>query len=243
MSRSDVCRVLAWDSEFFGRRIARLTATRLDPALADDVVTWGKRHGIDCLYFLADADDPETAMLAETHGFRQVDVRLTLERSLEGPPAAVDRSDIVVRAAAAGDRPALRALARVSHRDSRFHHDPAFLRSRCDDLYERWIDNSLNGYADVVLVIDHRAAAVGYLACQLRSEEDGAIDLLAVSAQYQGRGWGRALLSASLRWFTAHGRRRVSVVTQGRNARARRLYEAGGFDTRAVQLWYHRWFQ
>ena len=243
MNGPDVCRVLAWDSEFFGRRIARLTARRLDPALADEAVTWGKRHGIDCLYFLADADDPETAILAEAHGFRQVDVRLTLERPLEGPPAAADTPDIVVRAAVAGDRAALRALARVSHRESRFYQDPAFPRSRCDDLYERWIDNSLNGEADAVLVIDHRAAAVGYVSCQLRSEEEGAIDLLAVSARYQGRGWGRALLGASLSWFTARGRRRVSVVTQGRNARARRLYEAGGFTTRGAELWYHRWFQ
>lgn len=243
MADADLCRLLDWDSEFFGRRIARVTGHRLDAALADDVLAWAKRHAVDCLYFLADADDPATARVAEERGFREVDVRVTLERRLDGRAAATDSSQVSVRPAVDADRAALRALARVSHRDSRFYHDPGFPTSRCDDLYETWIDTSVTGYADAVLVADHEGTAVGYVSCHLSDAETGVIGLFAVSPAHQGRGAGRALLAAALRWFADHGRRRVTVVTQGRNERAQRLYEAGGFTRHAVQRWYHRWFE
>jgi ribosomal protein S18 acetylase RimI-like enzyme len=55
-------------------------------------------------------------------------------------------------------------------------------------------------------------------------------------------GVGRKLVVASLGWFDAHGADRVTVVTQGRNIAAQRLYQRCGFLTRSTGLWYHRWF-
>ncbi len=232
------CRLLDWDTEFFGRRIARLTASRLTPEAVDDALAWCTRHGVECLYCLADADDPPTARLAEAHGFRHVDVRMTLAARLEGaaapPPAGT-------RPWAPADLTALRALARTSHRDSRFYADPAFPRARCDDLYATWIDRSCHGYADAVLVADAAGVAVGYVSCHLDGGDAGRIGLFAVDAGHRGRGTGRALLAASLAWFGARGARRVTVVTQGRNVAAQRLYQRGGFVTDALQHWYHKW--
>lgn len=242
MGGADVCRLLDWDSQFFGRRIARVAAHRLDQDLADVVVAWAKRHAVDCLYFLADADDAETLRLAQHHGFHQVDVRVTFERPIDAAPLpATAVMDLVVRSATAADRPVLGALARISHRDTRFYYDPRFPRSQCDALYETWIDKSLAGSADAVLVIDHAGTAQGYLSCHIDDSQTGSIGLFAVGTALQGRGAGRALLSEALRWFAEHGRRRVSVVTQERNARARRLYEAAGFKRQTAQVWYHRW--
>jgi hypothetical protein len=34
----------------------------------------------------------------------------------------------------------------------------------------------------------------------------------------------------------------VSVVTQGRNVRAQRIYQQFGMRTRSLELWYHRWW-
>ena len=50
------------------------------------------------------------------------------------------------------------------------------------------------------------------------------------------RGIGWALVAESLRWFAVHGARQVSVVTQGRNVQAQRLYQHCGFLTRSMQL-------
>ena len=57
---------LAWDSELFGRRIARVRAERLTACGATPAVAqWWRSEGVECLYLLAVADDPATVRLAE----------------------------------------------------------------------------------------------------------------------------------------------------------------------------------
>src|ERR1700683_1317326 len=120
------CEFLEWDSQFFGRRIARLTEHRLTANSVAAARRWCRTNQIDCLYFLADSNDAETVMLAQINAFQLVDIRLTLERSLSGGigPAPAVRPFQPAHAAP------LRAIARVSHRDSRFYHDAHFARQR-----------------------------------------------------------------------------------------------------------------
>lgn len=243
MYHAELCEMLAWDSEFFRRRIARATTHCLRSDTVEDIVAWCSQNSVECLYFLAEVDDPGTIRLAEDHGFRQVDIRVTLERRLDRVPAPQEGSrGGVIRPSAPGDVPALRALARISHHDSRFYYDPNFPEARCDDLYATWIERSCEGYADAVLVADEAGSVAGYVSCHLAEAGGGSIGLFAVSPAYHGVGVGRALLSESLRWFAARGVGRVTVVTQGRNCRAQRLYQRGGFVSRSLLLWYHRWF-
>ncbi len=90
--REPVCTYLDWDSSFFECRIARVNGHRLDEAKLTEVLAWCKTNRIDCLYFLADSNDPQTSALAERNGFLQTDVRLTLERTLPGSaPSAAGR--------------------------------------------------------------------------------------------------------------------------------------------------------
>ena len=233
------CEVLAWDSEFFGCRVGRLHGGRLDRERLAAVEAWCRAEAIDCLYFLADSGDPATAVLAGEAGFRLVDLRVTLGRSLAGfdPPEAVSS----IRPARADDVPALRRIAAVSHHDSRFYADPHFDRERCDELYATWIEKSCR--EDMVLVAEHEERPAGYISCLLAggTGNGGDIGLLAVSDAARGRGLGRALVGAALRWFVDHGAARVRVVTQGRNTRAQRLYQAHGLLTDSIGLWFHRW--
>jgi dTDP-4-amino-4,6-dideoxy-D-galactose acyltransferase len=230
------CEVLIWDSEFFGCRVGRVLGGRLDRERVAAIEAWCHAEAIDCLYFLADSGDPVTAVLAEEAAFRLVDLRVTLGRSLADcdPPEAVSR----IRPARADDVPELRRIAAVSHHDSRFYADPHFDHGRCDELYATWIEKSCR--EDMVLVGEQGERPAGYISCGT-SGEDGQIGLLAVSAAARGRGLGRALVGAALRWFVDHGAARVHVVTQGRNTRAQRLYQAHGLLTDSIGLWFHRW--
>jgi len=233
-----LCEFLKWDSTFFGLRIARLTTHCLTPAEVESAGRWCIENRIDCLYFLAASDDGETALLAQRSGYEFVDVRLTLDCSLEiGRP---DGSD--VRLFRPSDAEPLRAIARVSHRDSRFYFDPRFPRERCDALYAAWIERSFSGWADTVLVADCGGEPAGYISCHLHPAS-GSIGLLAVAPEKQGKGLGRQLVAAALAYFRSRGMPRATVVTQGRNVGSQRLYQACGFRTRTVQLWYHRWFE
>jgi dTDP-4-amino-4,6-dideoxy-D-galactose acyltransferase len=236
----EVCRRLRWDSSFFERRIASVTVNRLTRASIQEIMRWCDAQGIDCLYFLADSNDPETVLLAESYNFHFVDIRVTLERKTDFLFPA-DPAEGLIRPYRESDLSCLREIARDSHRDSRFYSDKNFPEARCGALYEAWIDKSAHGDAGVVLVAVVREEAVGYIACESPPDGEPRIGLFAVAEHARGLGLGRALIAEGLRWFVQKGAARVTVVTQGRNIPAQRLYQRCGFVTRSVQLWYHHW--
>jgi dTDP-4-amino-4,6-dideoxy-D-galactose acyltransferase len=246
------CEVLAWDSEFFGCRVGRVHGGRLDRERLAAVDAWCREQSVDCLYFLAGSGDPETAALAEAAGFRLVDLRLTLGAATES--LSVPEASPQIRPARPEDVPELRRIAAASHHDSRFYADPRFDRGRCGELYATWIEKSCraaNGDSkdgkdklEEVLLAETVGKAAGYISCLISPRDDGPlaeIGLLAVGAEAQGRGLGSALVGTALRWFVERRASRVRVVTQGRNTRAQRLYQAHGLLTHSIGLWFHRW--
>lgn len=232
-----------WDTAFFGLPIARLGTARLTPELMRPIREWCDAQRVRCLYFLADADDRQTVRLAEEHGFTFVDVRVTFERPGNAPAANPTLpAGACVRTAQADDIPALQAIARVSHRDSRFYFDGRFPVERCDALYATWIERSCHGLADQVFVGQCDGQVAGYTTVKQTAPETAEIGLVGVAAPAQGRGLGPALIRAAVEWSAARGVARIVVVTQGRNRAAQRLYQRCGFLTHLSQLWYHRWF-
>jgi dTDP-4-amino-4,6-dideoxy-D-galactose acyltransferase len=238
---NELCQYLEWDSAFFGRRIARLKVHRLDREIRHRVLSWCQAHGIECLYFLADADDQNTIRLAEDHGFRLTDIRITLVRRLETRPPCETGVGGNVRRACPQDLDLLRSIARTNHRQSRFYYDPHFPDASCDALYETWIEKSCHGYADQVFVAVDEGMPAGYIACRLPDLDTGQIELFGIAEQSRGKGLGRELIGHAMRWFACEGTDVVKVVTQGRNWGAQRFYQSNGFATCSVQLWYHWW--
>ena len=231
--------VRPWDSDFFGVRIAQIGGHRATASDLADALEAARLAGVACVYFLADADDRPTVAAAEANGFGLTDIRLTLECGVTAEAAAVPVPD--VRPARAGDLPQLSALARVSHRNTRFHVDARFDADRADELYVVWIERSLRGeLADAVHVVDVDGAARGYITMSA-GERASSIGLVAVDAEYRGRGFGDRLLHSALHWTAERGLPRATVATQGRSAASVRFYERAGFTASLVQLWYHRW--
>ena len=235
------CRFLEWDSEFFGFRIARLQQPRLDRDALARTLAWCRRERIDCLYFLADSD-PMTIALAEAAHFHLVDVRVTLEAHPQdaSPPA----EGAQIRPWMPADISRLRSIAASTHRDSRFYRDGHFPTERCDDLYSTWIAQSCGADATQVFVAEFARQAAGYISCHAATQattREGSIGLLGVADDARDRGFGRNLLLHALAWFRNQGMRSVTVVTQGHNVAAQRLYQKAGFTTRSEQLWYHYW--
>ncbi len=151
-----VCEFRPWDTEFFGVRVGRVVGHRLDARSAREALAWAERERIDCLYFLADADDPETVAVAEAHGFGLKDVPVTYQRRL-GPewrhrqPALPD--GVRIRPAGPGDAAALEEVARDLYGDSRFYFDRRFGAESASRLFRVWLRQCLGGQADAVLVL------------------------------------------------------------------------------------------
>ena len=236
----EICTYLDWDSRFFEKRIARVKPNRLDDEGMEKVMAWCQKNRIDCLYFLADSDHAESAWLAEKNGFLQADERLTFERPITPDDLSI-RPAANVRLAREEEIGLLRAVAHRGHRDTRFYYDPHFDRSKCDLLYETWIENSFHGFAQAVLVAESNGQAIAYLTCHLRADES-QIGLIGVSEHQQGAGHGTRMVQQFLTWSAHQGSRRATVVTQGRNARAQGLYKRNGFALATTEFWYHRWF-
>jgi dTDP-4-amino-4,6-dideoxy-D-galactose acyltransferase len=229
---------LAWDSEFFGVPTGRVRGDTLDAARVSQIDVWARGRRISWLYFLARSDDPATVRLAEEAGFRLVDVRMTFERDVgvAVPPVSG------IRAFAAGDMVALRMIARGAFTDTRFYADGHIPRERCDDLYDRWTVRSCEGASDRVLVAVAGGRAVGYVTCDLNRAGRGTIGLIGVAEDFRGRGIGQRLVEGAVAWAAERGLARLSVVTQGRNVGAQRLYQRCGFMTAAVELYFHKWY-
>jgi dTDP-4-amino-4,6-dideoxy-D-galactose acyltransferase len=232
------CEYLDWDSQFFGLRIGRLFKARLTSGDVPDVLSWCRERSIDCLYFLSDPE-PESLRVAATSEFQLVDTRITLETPLDGYAPEGCR-DSRVRPARPDDLTALRAIAGSSHTDSRFYSDNHFPRLKCDELYRVWIEKSCAGWADVVLVAEHRGEPAGYVTCAVTGDR-AQIGLIAVAGDAQGVGLGRALLECAFSWMRTRAAVTAWVVTQERNTKAMQFYRAAGFAPSSKQCWYHLW--
>jgi dTDP-4-amino-4,6-dideoxy-D-galactose acyltransferase len=237
------CRLLEWDSSFFGLRIARAEPSVFRAGSEPLFDAWCSLNQIECVYLLADVADQSTITSAESAGFRLVDIRLTLETTLSqaAPAAAVGPAHGTVRAACPDDLKVLKAIARQSHRETRFYADGHFDPRRCDDMYETWIQRSCGGWAERVVVAEVDGVPAGYVTCHVRGPEEGQIGLVAVKPGSRGLGLGSVMIDEALRWFVSQHMTRVSVITQARNANAGRFYQRAGFSVTSIQLWYHKW--
>lgn len=238
------CELLEWDSEHFGFPIARAQVANLDEEIAAAIDRWCGDRGIRCLYFLVDADDAPTARLAAERGYRVVDVRVTVERSLEGVERLPRLPDwMATREADRSDLGFVRALAARGHHGSRFYFDGGFPRELCDALYVKWVERGLRDPARTLRIaeVDGEPAAYHVLG-PLGEDRIGRGELLAVDERHRGRGVALSLVRDSIRTLAARGAVRHRSVHAARNVGAARYMERAGLLTAAVEVWHHKWY-
>ncbi len=233
---------LEWDSNFFGMEIATLHPRRLTERILLFAEKACRAVSIQCLYFLADGSHEPTRVLAEQHGFRAVDDRLTYLRTTEDLPQAAPPPGVEIRTGLAADGAQLAQIAGTSYGASRYFHDGRFPKERCEQFYRDWIQKSLEGrFDDEVLVAVCEGQVAGYISCRANTANLGSIGLVGLDADFRARGIGSSLVQASLTWFEERDIPRIEVVTQGRNVAAQKLYESCGFVLHRVEKWYHNW--
>lgn len=228
---------LEWDSEFFDFLVAKVD---VQGEIPDASVLRNKIAASGCRLCYVFTHDAAGDAIAAAMGAKLVDRRTLLRRALPSN----GRSETVATdsdAAVSGDLPRLRALALQSAQFSRFRTDPAMPADAWVRLYERWADNSLAGtMADAVLVARIDGNVVGMLTVGCR-DGAGTIGLFAIDEAARGRGLGTALLERGSTWFAEHRCESVSVVTQGDNLAAQRVYKRAGYEVADVTGVHHLW--
>jgi len=232
---------LNWDSNFFSRRIARLTTNCLTQETAKKVVTWACEEQIDCLYYLADGKEMSSARAAEDNGFHFVDLRVTMVKDLKKPekPYIPNRH---IRRAVEEDLGILKAMSRNAFHLSRFRADDHFDQEKADEMYEIWIENDLRMKGHDVWVIDVEGHLASFTSVIVNDEGKAQLGLAGTVDAWRGKG-----LSLELQHFINEELRNrdieeVEIATQGRNIPAQNLFQRSGYYVRSIDLWYHKWF-
>ncbi len=233
------CKMLDWDTEFFGVRIAKVEGDLLTDEAIARVWQWSRDHRVACLYFLCASDGDQSVAIAEQAGFHLVDVRMELSWRVQ---AVTNNSKIEVRRFQPHDLSQLQEIASGAYESTRFYYDRRFSRAKSSELYREWVAKSCDGYAGAVFVAPHQDAVGGFITCQLETPQRGRIGLVGVNEVARGAGIGQGLVKTAQKYFSDQGVDEAFVVTQGRNIAAQRLYQANGFRTHSTHLWYHKWF-
>lgn len=124
----------------------------------------------------------------------------------------------------------LKKIARNSFEIDRFHSDHNLKKEKCDLYYEKWIENSCNGFADKVIVAIYNNEVVGFTTMKYKDEANGHIVLVAVSDKYRRLGVGTSMIyeGVSLSIYN-HNKNGILVGTQINNLVAQKTYIKVGF--------------
>jgi GNAT superfamily N-acetyltransferase len=173
-------------------------------------------------------------------GFRPIVVNQAFAGPLVG---SSDHEARIVRRAEPGDKETLcRLCAAVFCKDTRYHRDPCLPQDRVPGLYRRWMENSLAGYADLVLVAG-QVDVSGFLTARFDGDTV-YVDLLGVEGESRRMGVGKALFGA-LREASVPGVIRVTADTEEGNLDAVSFYTsqglAPGARTNILQIGLEEW--
>ncbi len=239
---ASLCAKREWDSAFFGFNVGFVSSQHLTSLVQSKVDAFAKRENIAVIEYLCDCHDRTSILAAEEAGYSFVDIRLTFGKTLVGDGRPESRDGTVVRRAVEKDIPALRAIAHDTYQLSRYYFDGHFDRAKLVLFYEEWIEKAVRGtFDDYADVLEINGEVAGFCSVKLEGHGKAHIGLFGLGEKSRGGGLGGRLLATACANLYGQGVTYVSVVTQGRNYAAQRLYQRGGFLTEKTELWYHKW--
>jgi dTDP-4-amino-4,6-dideoxy-D-galactose acyltransferase len=226
---------LSWDSDFLGIAVARIAPQVADEASLTRVLGELGQAGVRLAYWQP-GDDARLRNIAHAAGASFVGSHVHYRRTLRDG----DAGDVLIERCAA-TTPELEALAVAAGARSRFALDPAMPSGTAARLYELWMRASFGGAMGNEVLAARDASGLAGMVTLKHETGAGLIGLVAVAERCRGLGIGRRLVNAAGARFAALGMSRASVVTQGDNGAACRLYEACGYAPAAATLIAHFW--
>lgn len=232
-----VWRDLAWDSEYFNRRVIRadliLPAHDRMDILSRAINRFTEEVAGDDGYISINVPCEDLMLIQglSNTGFRLVETRLnyyfTAFDEAAPPGAPVRRAEIK-------DIPALKDVAmRMRNRYDRVHADPAFSTETADGYLGTFAEASVKGFADMVIVPDLPGREpFGFLAA---NNPEKIMDLniaklvLAAVDGTEHQGWLYHLLAGVISELKDKNADILTTITQAANRPAIRTWEKAGF--------------
>jgi len=216
-------------------RISVVTPARgrgVGSTLLGELTAWAERRGLARLRAWAPFDDPDGVPWALRRGFAEIGHELVLALDLanaDPPPAPLPEGVELVTLAERPDLlPALHRIGEETYRDV-----PGYEEEQ-PWPYVRWVETFMSGpthLPDAVFVAADRGEPVGFAKAKPKLSAIGAAwnHYTGVRGEARGRGIGRALKTAQIRWAQDAGFELLLTRNEERNAPIRHLNESLGY--------------
>ncbi len=238
-------RKLDWDSDFFHVPTWRIdfiewtagTDADIQQSIAGAVTrlckTLAERHGRFYCFAEIPSEDVRVLQGLGLAGLRLIETRLTYFRNDVAAFQWEQRA--AVRAATEADIPNLREAACVARNDyDRFHADPFFGEQVADEFLAVFAQNSVRGFASIVMVPADDLPPNAFLTADLMPAYTkllgrgvGRMVLSAVAGPR--RGWYLKLIAEMSYWMQAQGVDLCYMTTQSTNRAVVRVWETLGY--------------
>jgi len=158
-------------------------------------------------------------------------------------------TDIQIRDAQPSDEEATVQVSHLAYENffGRYHADERFTRAQATHVYEEWIHSSFNGYADVILVAEHKKNIVGFSIWKKSSQDEknlsnrlAHLSLGAVDPGFASKGIYNSLLLEGLKALQPDNDI-VTIPTQICNYPAQRAYIRLGWRPYDSMHDFHLW--
>jgi dTDP-4-amino-4,6-dideoxy-D-galactose acyltransferase len=238
-------RHLIWDSSFFSCPMYRLDFADWDESIVDPVAAVAQDlselmselsslHGRYYLFSEIPSEDPVMLQAMGHMGARLIETRITYFHDEVQHFAWPERFS--VRKATEADLPELRKVAaEARNRFDRYHADPFFSGTLADQYMSTFIEESVKGFADMVLVpMDTQSPPGAFFTARLKPAaacppglDLGQIVLVAVAKER--RGWHLRLMAEMSHFFRESGVQVAYMATQSTNRAVIRNCEKLGY--------------
>jgi len=235
---NDSWQLTPFDTDIFGWNIAKIN--KIDPQnpqedirkILDEFI----KENVQYATYRLQASQFPVIHALEKSGFLLVDGLIALEYVIENrekiPEVAKN-----IREATIDDLDRLKKIAGMAFSLNRFYNDPLIPKEKADDIYIRWIINSVKKIAaDNVFVWEEKGEILGFITLQ----KSGHIPLIAVSNHARGKGIAKKLIEGAIAECKKSGIAKIAIETQITNIPALRAYISSGFKVTDSFLTY-RW--
>lgn len=240
-----IYRYLSWDSDYFGAPTYRVEWIAAPDGLPEEarlialirafIAQLETQHSSYYVFSEAPSEDIQVLRALTGAGIRLIETRLTYYHPNIAQFAFKKR--FAVRLATVADREPLKQAARAARNVfDRFHADPFFPTPVADEFLATYISNSLEGYADIVLVPDvSERPAGGFLTANYCPDWSDFLHLKlarmvlsAVTPEFSG--WYTRLIAEMSYLFQDQGVECAFMTTQSTNRAVVRVWEKLGYS-------------
>lgn len=225
--------LVPWDSEIFGAAVAQISRVEVqDAAYAaldyQQFVDWRSRHDVQFCACRVPHDRLAESMLLEADGFRFIELNY-LPHLTDLQSRQFENLGIEIAPAVESDRETLADMAAKVLRHGRLHQDPRINPALGDKRYHVWMTNAFSRPTQTALKCMLDGRIVAFFVVERPEPSHCFWSLVGLAPGLQGRGLGKRVWNAMLRYHRDDGIETVSTSISSLNVVVFNLYVSLGF--------------